>query len=268
MPQSDGPPEEAPDVEEPLVAAPSVSRLQQNLVRETDRSPVDPREIVRGYEYEPERYVVVDQKELRQLRPKTSTEMQISQFVRLAEIDPLYFETSYYVLPERGGEKPYAVLFAVLKKTGYVALAGMAMHGREHIVILRGGRSGLIAHTMYYTDEIRGENEFRTDVALVGAKELELATAFVQALAGSFEPEKFKDTYREQLRALLEGKAARQAVSPAAPARTAAAPIDIMEALKASLARPQKADASPVAPARKAPGKMTELRKKPQRRKA
>lgn len=257
-----------PGVDEAPVTAAAVSRVRQDLIRETDRAPIERRELSKGYEYEPDRYVVIDKEELRKLRPKTSPEMQISQFVRLAEIDPVYFETSYYVLPEGAGEKAYAVLFAVLKKTAYVALAGLAMHGREHIVIVRAGRTGLIAHTIYYTGEIRGENEFRTNEQLVSAKELELASAFVQALSGSFEPDNFKDTYREQLRSLIEGKAARQGAAPTAPARATASPVDIMEALKSSLARAKKPEAAPVEPARKAPGKLTELRKKPQRRKA
>jgi DNA end-binding protein Ku len=255
-------------VEIPTAPPPPVSRVEQQLVREGDSSPIDRRELARGYEYEPDRFVVVEQEELRRLRRKTSPDMRISQFVRLEEIDPLYFETSYYVVPDAGGEKPYAVLFAVLKQTGYVALSGVAMHGRDHVVVVRAGRSGLIAHTMFYTDEIHAENEFTTDVELVTSKELELGSAFVEALAASFDPGQFKDAYREELRALIEGKAARQAVTPAAPAQPAPPAVDILEALKASLAQAKKVQAAPAEPARKMPAKVTEIKRKPQRRKA
>jgi DNA end-binding protein Ku len=263
----ESPPENG-DGEVPIAPPPPVSRVEQQLVRESDSSLIDRREVARGYEYEPDRFVVVEQAELRRLRRKTSADMRISQFVRLADIDPLYFETSYYVVPDAGGEKPYAVLFAVLKQTGYVALSDVAMHGRDHVVVVRAGRSGLIAHTMFYTDEIRAENEFITNVELVSAKELELGSAFVEALAASFDPGQFKDAYREELRALIEGKAARQAVTPAAPVQPASPAVDILEALKASLAQAKKAQAASAEPARKRPAKVTEIKQKPQKRKA
>ena len=88
-------------------------------------------------------------------------------FVRLAEIGPVYFESSYYIIPDRAGERAYALLFAALQKAEHVALAKVTMHGREHIIVVRPGRKGLLAHTMYYNDEIRAENEFQPDLSLV-----------------------------------------------------------------------------------------------------
>jgi len=241
-----------------------VSRVHQKLVGTSGEAPLNPRDLARGYEVEPDRYVVVDQEELRRLRPKTSPDMQLESFVTLAEIDPVYFETSYYVIPDAGGEKPYAVLFAVMSRTQRAGVAKIAMHGREHIVIVRAARSGLMAHTMFYTDEIHAENEFRTDVSLVSAKELDLATAFVDAIAAPFDPSQFKDTYREQLKSLIEGKAASQEVQPSAPARTASPPVDILAALKASLAKAAKS----TQPDRKAPAKVTQLGARQRRKKA
>ena len=118
--------------------------------------------------------------------------MEIVRSVRLSEIDPVFFETSYYVVPDRGGEKPYTILFEALKETQHVALARVGMYGREHVVIVRPGEHGILAHTMFYTDEIRFENEFHVDVEGVGAKELELAKTFLDAIEAPFAPEEFK----------------------------------------------------------------------------
>ena len=146
----------------------------------------------------------------------------------------MYYESSYYVAPDEAGEKPYALLFDALRRTGYVGIAKVSMHNREHIVILRPGPRGILLHTMYYAHEIRAVEEFRTDVSLVRDKEIELATGLIQALAAEFDPEKYHDTYRDNLLAMVEAKkAGREIVEPAAP--QPAKVIDILEALKASL---------------------------------
>jgi DNA end-binding protein Ku len=205
------------------------------------QEPVQPRERAKAFAYGAEQYVVVRDEEIKRLKPKTSPDMQILQCVSLSEIDPVYFETSYYVVPEAAGERPYALLYAALQRAGYAALARIAMHGREHIMVVRAGSSGLLAHTMYYSDEVRGEQEFRTDASSVASKELDLATEFVRALAGPFDPEQYRDEYRAQLRALIDAKAAQRGVVSEKPQRAAAAPVvDIMEALKKSLAAARK----------------------------
>jgi DNA end-binding protein Ku len=164
--------------------------------------------------------------------------------VDLASVDPIYFETSYYVQPERAGEKPYALLYASLKQTGLVGVARIAMHRREHIVIVRSGVSGLIAHTMYFSSEVRSEQEYRADPALVKPKELELANTLVRALASEFTPEKYRDTYREQLEKMIAARVAGQPVASAAAPPAAKPPADIMEALRKSLAGVKKPAAS------------------------
>jgi DNA end-binding protein Ku len=167
----------------------------------------------KGYEYAKE-YVVLDEQELRSIAPKTSTEMQIVEFVRFSEIDPVYLETSYYVAPDEGGEKAYALLFKGLEETGYAAIGQVTMHRRDHILIVRPGKSGLIAHMMFYSDEVRTVDEFRTNTSLVAAKELDLAKALIQALATTFEPDKFKNQFRERLNQLIESRAASRQVTP------------------------------------------------------
>src|ERR1051325_1876492 len=215
---------------------PPVSRVRQALVTSTDEQPINRDEVLRGYEVEPDRYVVLDREELKDLQRRTSPTMEIVRSVRLAEIDPVFFETSYYVVPDRGGEKAYAILFEALGETQHVALARVGMYGREHVVIVRPGEHGMLAHTMFYTDEIRFENEFRTNVQSVGAKELELARTFLDAIEAPFAPEEYKDVYREELQALIAKKTADADVAATATsAPTAAAPIvEILEAPKKS----------------------------------
>jgi DNA end-binding protein Ku len=201
--------------------------------------------ILKGYEVQKDQYVVLDPQEIAALRPRTSTELAIVEFVLLKEIDPLFFDTSYYVLPERGGEKPYAILFETLRQSGYVALGSVAMHGREHAVVIRPGPRGLILHTLYYANEVRSAEEYSTDPKLAGAKEVDLAKLLVQALAAEFEPAKLKDTFEERLRALIDTRAATSVASDPHAGEPAKAPaVDIMEALRKSIERARKPVAS------------------------
>jgi DNA end-binding protein Ku len=173
----------------------------------------------------------------------TAKVMEILEFVKADQVDPIYYETSYYLAPDEAGEKPYALLFEALRKTGYMGVARIAMHNREHIVILRPGKNGVLLHTMYYNHEIRNVDEFRTDLNLVKEKELALATSLVEALAGDFEPGKYQDTYRENLLQMIEAKKQGQEIV-ATPEPQQAKVVDILEALKASLANAKKPAAS------------------------
>ncbi len=130
-------------------------------------------ELAKGYEYEPGRYVVLSREEMETITPRTAHEMQILEFVKLAEVDPTYFETSYYVSPDRGGERAYALLLEALRTSALVGLAQVAMHRREHVVVIRAGRTGIVLHTMFYESEIRRENEYRTATEQIPQKELE-----------------------------------------------------------------------------------------------
>ena len=209
-------------------------------------------ELVKGYEYEKGRYVVLEDEELKSLVPETSKEMQVVEFVRLAEIDPIFFETSYYVVPDEAGQRPYSLLFEALREAEYVGLAQLAMHRREHIVVIRSGVAGLTAHTMFFNDEIRREQEYRADTADLNPRELDLAKRLIETMAVPFEPEKFRDTYRERLQQMIEAKVAGKEVARekgAAP--KAPAVIDIFDALQKSLnAMKKPARGSPVPRAR------------------
>jgi len=217
-----------------LLHAPDHSRIKQMIFCQAEEKAVPRSELVKGYEYEKDRYVVVEDEDIKKVAPKTSKVMEILEFVEAREVDPIYLENSYYMAPEESGEKPYALLFEALKQSGQFAVAKIAMHNREHIVILRPGDRGIVLHTMYYEDEIRKVDEFRTDTSLVKEKELALAQMLVSSLTAKFEPEKYKDTYRENLESMIQTKLAGRKVieitaAPVAPV------IDIMEALKKSL---------------------------------
>ncbi len=212
------------------------SRVKQVLYCQAEDKPIPRTEIVKGFEYEKDRYVVIEDEDIKKMAPGTAKVMEILEFVKADEVDPIYFESSYYMAPDQAGEKPYALLFDTLRRTGYVGIAKVAMHNREHIVIFRPGDHGILMHTMYYTHEIRKVEEFRTDTTLVKDKEVELAQMLVESLAAAFEPEKYKDSYRENLQVMIDAKVKGQEIVAAAAAPEPAKVIDIMEALKQSLA--------------------------------
>ena len=220
------------------------SRVKQVLFCQAEDKPVSRSELVKGYEYEKDRYVVIDDEDIKKITPKTAKVMEIVEFIKTDELDPVRLESSFYIQPEEAGEKPYTLLFQALKKTGHVGVAKISMHNREHVVILRPGRSGMILHTMYYNDEIRATDEFRTTPDLVKEKELDMAVALVQALAADFEPEKYTDTFRDTLRAMIDAKIQGQEIVAAPAAQELAPVIDIMEALKSSLASLKKPPAA------------------------
>jgi DNA end-binding protein Ku len=263
--------EPAPPGPEPEVEAPPlpVTRVRQSLVTAADEQPISRADVLRGYEVEPDQYVVFDREELRSLQRRTSADMEIVRSVRLPEIDPVFLETSYYVVPDRGGEKPYAILFEALKETQHVALARVGMYGREHVAILRPGEHGILAHTMFYVDEIRFESEYRAVVEGIGAKELELAKTFLEAIEAPFAPEEFKDVYREELQATIARKISEGAAGSTVQTPAATGPVvDILEALKKSIAMARKPPARESQPARNTPGRVTEIKSKRQSRKA
>jgi DNA end-binding protein Ku len=222
------------------------SRIKQVIYCQAEDKAIARSEIVKGFEYEKDKYVVVEDEEIKKMAPSTAKVMEILEFVKATEVDPLYYESSFYIAPDTAGEKPYALLYDTLKRTGYVGVAKIAMHNREHIVIFRPGAFGLLMHTMYYTNEVRKVEEFRTDTSLVKDTEVKLAEMLVESLAAPFEPDKYKDSYRDNLQALIDAKVkGKEVVVP--PPREPAKIVDIMEALKQSLAIAKKPAASEVA---------------------
>src|ERR1041385_5933483 len=217
------------------------SRIKQVIFCQAEEKAVPRSELVKGYEYEKDHYVEIDDDDIKKVAPKTAKVMEILEFVQAEQVDPIYLESSYYVAPDEGGEKPYALLFQALRESKYYALAKVAMHNREHIIILRPGAKGILSHTMYYQDEIRQVEEFRTDTTLVKDRELDMAKMLISSLEADFEPQKYHDTYRDNLQKMIEAKIEGKKVVET-PSEHVAPVIDIMEALKKSLAEKRKPD--------------------------
>ena len=217
-----------------LLHAKDNSRIKQVTFCQAEDQPVPRSELVKGYEYEKDHYVVIDEEDIKKVAPKTAKVMEILEFVKGDTVDAIYLESSYYMAPDGGGEKPYALLFAAMGQSNYYAVAKIAMHNREHIVILRPGKKGILLHTMYYADEIRHVDEFRTDTDLVKPNELAMANMLIDTLKADFEPEKYHDTYRDNLLQMDGQKVVETPQPHIAPV------IDIMEALKRSLAEKKK----------------------------
>ena len=241
-----------PDLEVEYEPPPaSLTPVLQVSVRRGSDELLPAESVVKGYEYEKNRFVVVEKEELKSLAPKTSSGMEIQEFVALSQIDPVYFETSYYVSPEEAGEKAYALLYRSMQTTGLVAIAQFAMHSREHVVVLRPGKKGLLAHTMFFASEVRSDEEYAARTNAVADKELTLAETLIGSLTASFEPEKYRDMYRERLESMIAQKLKGQPVTPAAAPVKPAEVVDIADALRRSLAnlkKPARSETSDVKP--------------------
>jgi DNA end-binding protein Ku len=214
-----------------------LSRVREVLYCAEEDIPIERADIVKGYEYEKNKYVVVEQEELDQVAPATASAMEILQFVRMEEIDPVYLETSYYVAPEEAVGKPYALLLRAMKQTGYDAVAKVTMHQREHIVILRPTEKGMMLHTMYFVDELHeGNQTFNAGEQKFDKKEIELAKQLINSLASAFHPEQYEDEYRKNVEKLIASKRNGKKVIPI---RQPSAPpvVDLMKALQQSLAK-------------------------------
>jgi DNA end-binding protein Ku len=183
--------------------------------------------------------------------------MEILEFVKADEVDPLYFDASYYATPEDAGKKAYHLLLEAMEESGHAAIAKLYMHQREYIVVIRPRAHGLTLHTMFYADEIRSVSEYgEKDGAEPKEQEKKLALQLIESLSAPFDPKKFHDEYRQSLRAMIEAKLKGQEIS-AAPHPQLAPVVDLMEALKKSLA-------GKPAPAKQAPVEMKPMKAMPE----
>src|ERR1700681_889525 len=164
-------------------------------------------EIIKGYEYEKDQYVLFNEEELDKIEPQSARSMEILEFVKVDEIDPLYYDASYYVTPEDEGKKAYQLLLAAMEESGYAAIAKLTMHQRERIVVIRAREQGMTLHTMFYQSEIREVAEFtHQDKVEPKEQEKKLAMQLIESLAATFEPEKYRDEYTESMRSLIAAK--------------------------------------------------------------
>jgi len=228
------------------------SRLKQPLFCPVCNRNVERSEIVKGYEHEKDQYVLFSEEELDKIEPPSARVMEILEFVKLDEMDPLYFDSSYYVAPEDAGVKAYQLLMKAMQESGYGAIAKLTMHQREHIVIIRPGSQGMTLHTMFYSNEIRAAESVAADKVELKDQEKKLAQQLIESLAAPFDPQKYRDEYMENVKGMIEAKLKGQEVTQAAQPHMAPV-IDLMEALKKSLAEKQAPAASSAAPVGKKP---------------
>ena len=214
------------------------SRLKQPLFCPVCNRNVERSEIVKGYEYEKDQYVLFSEEELDKIEPASAHVMEILEFVKLGEMDPLYFDSSYFLSPEDAGVKAYKLLIDAMEESGYGAIAKLTMHQREHIVIIRPRAKGMTLHTMFYSNEIRAAESVSTDKVEVKDQERKLALQLIESLKAPFEPQKYRDEYQENVRAMIAAKLKGQQVTEVAQPHLAPV-IDLMEALKKSLAEKQ-----------------------------
>jgi DNA end-binding protein Ku len=220
-----------------MLHRPDKSRLKQQYVCIAEGIVVDRNDIVKGYEFRKDEYIVIEPDEIKKIEPQTAKTMEILEFVRESEVDPVYFESSYYMMPEEAGRRPYALLTKALEESEYVAIAKVTMHNREYTCFLRPSEGGLMLHTMYYSDEVRKVEGFgMPDVELKDA-EVKVAHQLIEALAAEWDPDKYKDDFQENLKKLIETKLEGGEVTAVEKPKKLAPVVDLMAALKQSLAQ-------------------------------
>jgi DNA end-binding protein Ku len=219
-----------------MLHRPDLQRVKQQYICPLENKVVERSEIVKGYEFRKDEYIVIEPEEIKKIEPQTAKTMEILEFVKESEVDPVYFDTSYYMLPEEAGRRPYALLTKALEESEYVAIAKLTMHNREYTVFLRPHSGGLMLHTMYYAEEVKQVEGFGPpDVELKDA-EVKIAHQLIDALSAEWDPEKYHDEFQENLKKLIETKLEGGKVVEIDKPKRLAPVVDLMAALKQSLA--------------------------------
>jgi DNA end-binding protein Ku len=210
--------------------------------------------LVKGYEFAKDQYVKVSDEELQALEGEASKAIEISEFVPLAKVDPIYFEKTYYLGPDKGGEKAYRLLADAMTQAGKVALAKFVLRGRENLVLVRAAQNGLMLHTMYFADEVRNFDEIsKGESAKISGAETNLAMRLIDELSNEqFNPEQYEDEYRQRLLDLVNTKAEGKEITVAEPQVQRAQVIDLMQALKESLGKKVTREKKPAVHAKSA----------------
>lgn len=225
------------NIEFHMLHRPDHIRIKMQLYCPKDQRVVERSEIVKGYEYAKGKYVVIEPSELKKIEPRTATTMEILEFVKADEVDPVYFESSYYLLPEEPGQHAYALLFQAIEESEFLAIAKLFMHNREYTVILRPDKGGLMLHTMYYKDEVAELKAFERPHVEVREAEVKMAKQLISALAANFDAEKYHDTFEENVKKLVRAHLVGKQVTAVEKPKKPAPVVDIMSALKKSLAQ-------------------------------
>jgi DNA end-binding protein Ku len=226
-----------------------LSRVKEVWYCSEENKLIDRSDMVKGFEVGKGDYVTVDDAELKKIAPATATTMEVLQFVASNEVDPLLFQSSYYVAAEEKASKPYALFLATLAGMKSDAIAKVAMHNREHVALIRAAEGGLVLHTLFYEDELHKANKAEAPKTKFSAKELEMAKSLVERLTAKFKPGAFHDVYRENVERLIEEKKKGAKLTPVKQ-RHKAPVIDLMEALRKSLESKKAAATGHISPRR------------------
>jgi DNA end-binding protein Ku len=244
------------------------ARIRQKRVDPSTDEEVPYEEIVKGYEISPERYVLIQQGELEALDPKATKTIDIEDFVDLDEIDPIYYDHSYYLAPTAGGAKAYRLLLDAMRESGKVGIGRVVLRSKQQLCALRPTGEALTLSTMLFGDEVLAPDRLDELDAVGDAeasdRELQMAEQLISSLSREFDPSKYHDDYRERVLHLIERKAAGEEIAVEPEAEEPSAAPDLMAALEASLAAVHEDDKEP-ASSKKAPAKE---RKAPARKRA
>jgi DNA end-binding protein Ku len=220
-------------------------RIRYKRVCEKDGEEVTFEHIVKGFEVEKDRYVVLTDEDFDAVPVESSRAIDIERFVDLDDIDPVMFKKSYYLIPEETGAKAYALLREAMSEDGRVGIAKVSFRDKEHLAALRFKDDAFVLETMYWPDELREADFGGVDVGgKVTDQEMAMARQLIESLAGAWEPDQFSDEYREGLLEIVEAKLHGQEIEVVAPEPTAKV-VDLMEALKASVAAAKKQEPAP-----------------------
>jgi DNA end-binding protein Ku len=242
-------------------------RIRMKRVCSIDGEEVGYEHIVKGYEYEKDRYVILSDEDFEAIPVESSRAIDIQQFVELEEIDPMQYKKSYYLVPEETGAKAYALLREALNRSGKVGIAKVSFRDKEHLAALRFRDEAFVLETMYWPDEIREADFGGVDVsAKARPNELEMAQTLIDNLTADWDPTEFKDEYREALLRTVEAKINGEEIE-VVEAEPTAKVVDLMEALKASVAAAKKEPKAEPEPKKK-PAKKTAAKKPAPRKKA
>lgn len=213
------------------------TRVKQQLFCPHCERVVERSEIAKGYPVDKDTYVQITEDELKSLEAASSESMNIVQFVKLDDVDPLYFQTSYFTVPEEPGRRAYLLMLQAMERLKLGAIAQITMHQREQIVMIRPYDKGLVLHTLYYPEEVREIAEYGHDDDIKPLKaEVDLAEQFMKQLTGKFTPEQFKDEYHTRVEELVQSKEAGMVSTSAKQPKKHLAPvINLMDALKKSM---------------------------------
>jgi DNA end-binding protein Ku len=215
------------------------SRIKQQTFCPVCNEVIERGGLVKGHEVSKDQYVRVTDDELKALEGEASKNIDIEEFVPLAKVDPVYFEKAYYLGPDKGGEKAYRLLTDAMAKSGRVAVATFVMRGKESLVLIRPSSDGLMLHTMFFSDEVRSFGEIeKGEGAKIRDGEMDLAQQLIEGLSNDdFKPENYEDRYRMRVLQFIESKVEGKEITVAAPEAARVQVVDLMEALKESLAK-------------------------------